>query len=83
LLATYADAWLAAAKTLEEGKPIAEAQKTLQDAWKAARVKAFSEDVAPVFAVVLPEGTEPTSPDKRAQVIDLWRSFAKGLKGGH
>src|SRR4051812_9408533 len=79
LLSTYADAWLAAAKVLEEGKPIAEAQKTLQETWKAARVKAFTEDVTPVFSVVLPEGTEPTSPDKRAQVVELWRSFARGL----
>jgi hypothetical protein len=83
VLSTYADAWLAAAKTLEEGKTVAEAQKSLQETWKAGRVKAFTTEVAPVFAVVLPEGTEPTSTDKRAQVVELWRSFAKGLKGGH
>jgi hypothetical protein len=83
LLSTYADAWLAAAKVLDEGKPVAEAQKTLQETWKTVRVKAFTEEVAPVFGLVLPEGTEPASPEKRAQVVELWRSFAKGLKGGH
>ena len=83
LVSTYADAWLAAAKVVEDGKPIAEAQKTLQESWKEARVKAFTDEVGPTFAVVLPEGTEPSSPERRAQVVELWRTFAKGLKGGH
>jgi hypothetical protein len=82
LVSTYADAWLAAAKDVEDGKSIGEAQKTLQETWKAARVKAFTEEVGPCFALVLPEGTEPTTPEKRAQVVELWRAFAKGLKGG-
>lgn len=82
LLTTYADSWLAAAKTLEEGKPVAEAQKTLQETWKEARIKAFTAEVAPGFAVVLPEGTEPANAAKRAQVAELWRAFAKGLRGG-
>jgi hypothetical protein len=82
LLSTYGDAWQAAAKTLEEGKPVAEAQKTLQETWKDARVKAFKDHIASSFALVLPEGTEPTTPEKRAQVVKLWRAFAQGLKGG-
>ena len=82
LASTYADAWDVAAKTLEDGKTVAEAQKALQDAWRDARVKAFRAEVLPGFGVVLPEGTEPTDPAKRAQVAELWRSFAKGLKGG-
>lgn len=82
LLSTYADAWLAAAQAVEDGKAIAEAQKALQDSWKDARARAFTAQVSPGFALVLPEGTEPSSPDKRAQVAELWRSFAKGLKGG-
>jgi hypothetical protein len=81
LVAGYADAWLAAAKALEDGRSVAEAQGTLQESWKDARVKAFREEVAPVFALVLPEGTEPADAAKRAQVALLWRSFAKGLKG--
>ncbi len=83
LLAGYADAWVAAAKALDEGKSVSDAQKALQDTWKDARIKAFRQEVMPGFAVVLPEGTEPTDPVKRSQVADLWRSFAKGLKGGH
>jgi len=83
LASTYADAWLAAARTLEEGKSVAEAQKVLQDTWKDARSRKFVAEVGPGFSLVLPEGTEPNSPEKRAQVVDLWRSFARGLKGGH
>jgi hypothetical protein len=79
LLASYGEAWLAAARTLEEGKPVAAAQQTLQDTWKAARVQAFTEHVVPSFALVLPEGAEPASPEKRAEVVKLWRDFAHGL----
>jgi hypothetical protein len=81
LLSTYGDAWLAAAKTLEDGKSVAEAQKSLQDSWQDARVKAFTAHVASSFSLILPEGTEPTTPQKRAQVAELWREFAQGLKG--
>ncbi len=81
LLSSYGDAWLAAAKTLEAGKSVAEAQKSLQDTWQAARVKAFTDHVASSFSLILPEGTEPTTPQKRAQVVALWRDFARGLKG--
>lgn len=80
LAAGYGDAWVAAADALEKGATVAEAQKTLQAAWKDTRVKGFRKDVLPVFALVLPEGTEPTDKAKRAQVADLWRSFARGLK---
>jgi hypothetical protein len=83
LASTYADGWLAAAKVLEDGRPVADAQKALQDTWKEGRTKAFLADVVPGFSVVLPEGAEPSSPERRAQVVELWRSFAKGLKGGH
>jgi hypothetical protein len=82
LRSTYGEAWLVAAKTLEEGKTVAEAQKALQDTWKVARVKAFTDHVASSFALVLPEGTEPSTPEKRAQVVKLWRAFAQGLKAG-
>jgi hypothetical protein len=82
LVSTYGDAWMAAAKALEDGKPIAEAQKALQDTWKDARIKAFTSQVAPSFARVLPEGAEPSAPQKRAEVVELWRSFARGLKRG-
>ncbi len=80
LAAGYADAWVAAADALEKGASVGESQKTLQTAWKDARVKGFRKDVLPGFAVVLPEGTEPNDAAKRAQVADLWRSFAKGLR---
>jgi hypothetical protein len=80
LESTYADAWLAAAQALEEGRSVADAQKVLQDTWKEARVKAFTSAVGPSFALVLPEGREPASPVQRAQVVELWRAFAKGLK---
>ncbi len=82
LLATYSDAWLAAARTLEAGKPVAEAQTALQSTWKDERVKAFTDHVSPSFTQVLPEGTEPTTPEKRAEVVRLWRAFAQGLKAG-
>jgi hypothetical protein len=81
LVSTYADSWVSAAQCLEDGKSVADAQKVLQDSWKDARVKAFVSEVGPGFSIVLPEGTEPTNIAKRAQVVELWRSFAKGLKG--
>jgi hypothetical protein len=81
LLSSYGDAWLAAAQTLEEGKSVAEAEKTLQETWKGARVKAFANHVAPSFGLVLSEGAEPSTPEKRAQVVELWRDFAHGLRG--
>ena len=82
LVNSYADGWVAAAKTLEEGKSVAEAQKALQETWREARLQAFRTEVAPVFAIVLPEGTEPADATKRAQVAILWRAFAKGLRAG-
>jgi hypothetical protein len=82
LASSYADAWMAAAGDLEHGKSAVEAQKTLQETWKNGRVKAFTTMVAPSFSAVLPEGSEPTSPEHRARVVALWRSFAGGLKGG-
>jgi hypothetical protein len=82
LLSTYGDAWQGAAKTLEAGKTVAEAQETLQGMWKEGRVKAFTDHVASSFSLVLPEGVEPTTPEKRAQVVKLWRDFARGLNGG-
>jgi len=81
LLSSYGDAWLAAAQTLEEGKSVAEAQKTLQETWKDARVKSFTDHVAPSFGLILAEGAEPSTPEKRAQVVKLWRDFAGGLRG--
>ncbi len=82
LTSTYADAWMAAAGDLEHGRSPVEAQKTLQETWKDGRIKAFTTMVAPSFSAVLPEGSEPTSPEHRARVVALWRSFASGLKGG-
>jgi hypothetical protein len=82
LAATYADGWLAAARAIEDGETIAEAQTKLQAAWQESRTAAFRRDVVPAFSAVLPEGTEPETPEQRARVVSLWRDFAKGLKGG-
>lgn len=82
VLASLSDAWLVAAQTISDGKSTAEAQKALQDSWQAARVKAFTANVAPQFSKVLAEGAEPTTPAEREAVAKLWRDFAKGLKGG-
>ena len=76
------DAWLAAADELEQGKGMSDAQTALQAAWQDARTKAFAAKVAPEFSKVLAEGSEPTDPAKRAEVVKLWRDFAAGLKGG-
>ncbi|MDX2035966.1 MAG: hypothetical protein SFX72_04895 [Isosphaeraceae bacterium] len=76
-----ADAWEAAALSVEGGGSVAEAASLLQDRWRTARVEAFTAKVAPEFAKVLPEGTEPQSPEQRAAVVSLWRDFARGLGG--
>jgi hypothetical protein len=80
LSSTYADAWVAAAKSLEQGKSVSEAQRTLQARWTEARVKAFRSRVQPVLSLVLPEGAEPSSAAERSRVVALWRSFARGLQ---
>lgn len=80
--ATFGDAWQAGAATLAGGKSVAEAQAALQAKWQEGRTKAFATQVAPEFTRVLGEGSEPTDPTQRAQVVQLWRDFAAGLKGG-
>jgi hypothetical protein len=82
VVATLADAWIAAADALEKGKAVADARSALQDGWQAARTKAFVASVAPEFAKVLAEGAEPKDAAQRAQAVALWREFARGLKGG-
>lgn len=82
VVATLSDAWNAAADSLGQGKTMAEAQAALQQNWQAARAKAFVAAVAPEFAKVLTEGAEPKDDAQRAQVVALWRAFARGLKGG-
>lgn len=80
LAKTYADGWVAAARALDDGKSVSEAQRALQSTWQTARAKAFRIDVQPAFSNVLPEGIEPADSAKRKEVAALWRSFARGLK---
>ncbi len=82
IAASFGDAWQTAAETLEAGKPMADAQASLQTKWQDGRSRAFAAQVAPVFSKVLAEGVEPTDPTQRAAVVKLWRDFATGLKGG-
>src|SRR5262249_38807792 len=79
---TYADAWLAAAAALEHGGSVADAQRVLQATWLAARARAFRSEGQPSFSLILPEGAEPVDPAERSRVVELWRSFAGGLRGG-
>ena len=79
---SFGSAWLVAADSLEQGKSVADAQAALQSRWQDERASAFATLVTPGFARVLPEGTEPTTPAQRAEVVKLWRDFATGLKGG-
>jgi hypothetical protein len=80
--ATYGEAWQAASKAVAEGKSVADAQKVLQDTWRESRERAFAARVAPAFARVLPEGAEPATPEKRAEVARMFSDFGAGLKGG-
>jgi hypothetical protein len=82
VLSTLADSWNAAADALAQGKSMAEAQATLQQSWQSARARAFVASVAPEFTKVIAEATEPKDAAQRAQVVSLWRDFAKGVKGG-
>ena len=82
VLSSLSDAWNAAADALAQGKSMAEAQAVLQQSWQSARAKAFTASVAPEFSRVLAEATEPRDAAQRAQVVSLWRDFAKGVKGG-
>ena len=66
---TLADAWIAAADALTQGKTMAEAQAALQQNWQAARAKAFVATVAPEFAKVIAEATEPKDAAQRAEVV--------------
>ena len=82
LVATYSDAWIAASKAFEDGKSVAEAQEVLQSTWKEERIKAFRARIQSRMSLILPEGTEPSTPEQRSQVVKFWRNFAIGLKGG-
>jgi hypothetical protein len=82
VVASLSDAWDAAADALGQGKSLTEAQEILQQTWQELRAKAFVATVANDFAKVLPEGTEPSDDVQRAEVVTLWRAFARGLKGG-
>jgi hypothetical protein len=82
LASTYGEAWQAAAKAVAEGKTIADAQKVVQDTWRESRERAFAAKVAPAFSRVLPEGAEPATPEKRAEVARMFHDFGAGLKGG-
>ncbi len=82
VVSTLSDAWSAAADALAQGKTVSGAQAVLQDTWKANRVSAFTAKVAPGFTKVMAEATEPKDPTQRAEVVALWRGFARGLKGG-
>ena len=79
---SFGDAWLVAADTLEQGKSVTDAQVALQTGWQDGRTKAFTMLVTPEFSKILLEGTEPTTPAQRAEVVNLWRDFGAGLKGG-
>ena len=82
VVASLSEAWNAAADALGQGKSLTESQEILQQTWQELRAKAFVADVGPDFAKVLPEGTEPIDDAQRAEVVALWRAFARGLKGG-
>jgi hypothetical protein len=82
VVTTYADAWLAAATALEDGKSVGESQEIFQSTWKAGRTRAFQKHVAPSFQRLLPEGTEPADPATRKRVASHWRAFARGLRSG-
>ena len=82
LASALSEGWTAAAEAVESGRSVAEAQDAMQAAFKAARVRSFSATVAPAFARVLPEGSEPKDDVQRAEVARLWRDFATGLKKG-
>jgi hypothetical protein len=80
--ATYGEAWQAAGKAVAGGATIADAQKVVQDTWRDARERTFASQVAPAFSRVLPEGAEPSTPEKRAEVARMFGDFGAGLKGG-
>jgi hypothetical protein len=80
--ATYGEAWQAAGKAVADGATIADAQKVVQETWRPARERAFAARVTPAFARVLPEGAEPATPEKRAEVARMFHDFGAGLKGG-
>jgi hypothetical protein len=80
--ATYGEAWQAAGNTVADGGTIADAQKVVQETWRDARERAFAARITPAFARVLPEGAEPATPEKRAEVARMFHDFGAGLKGG-
>ncbi|WP_435005801.1 hypothetical protein P12x_003574 [Tundrisphaera lichenicola] len=82
VVSSLADGWIAAAEALERGQSVSEAQGVLQSTWQSIRTREFRAKVAPEFSSILPEGSEPTDPARRTEVIRLWREFAEGLKGG-
>ncbi len=79
LAQSYAASWEAAAKVVEAGGKVADAQAALQAAWLKGRTDSFNARVAPALAKVLPEGQEPDSAT-RPKVVAAWQGFARGLR---
>jgi hypothetical protein len=82
IASAYGDAWQAAGGAVAEGKSISEARQVFQLSLGSARKRDFARMVAPALERVLPEGAEPETPEKRAEVAKLFRDFGAGLKGG-
>ena len=80
-MAAAAAGYESAATALEAGRSVKDALAEGARTTEQLRREAFARLVAPEFARVLPEGTEPVDPAQRAQVISLWRRFANDLRG--
>lgn len=79
LAKTYASAWRKAADDVDAGKSIDEAQSNLQSAWEASRVAEGTKQVTPMFAAIIPEGSEGDS-TSRPKWTATARQFATGLE---
>lgn len=83
LAVALADGFEAGATVLEgPGGSVALGIEKQKEVAEAAKDRAFEAKVGPAFALIVPDGAEPTDQYKRAELARVWRDFARGLRKG-
>lgn len=80
LCSTYANALDQAGTAIGTGLSMSEAQSKMQQGWNQARTTEFNKQVVPIFNMILPEGSEPSSQAQRDQLAQAFHQVAGGVR---
>lgn len=80
---SYAPAWKGFAADLRNGKPLADATKTVNDVWSKNREAIFKAKLQPALSSLIPDGTteDKVTPAQRAAMAKAAEDLAEGLGG--